>query len=127
MIQHKTILKVVDNSGARTAQCIRVLGGYKKRFGIIGDFILVSIKSLRIKINKLKLKVQKKSVFKAIIIQTKYFNKKNIGFNIKFKDNAIILIDKQNNPLASRIKCFVLEKLKIRFYKLISISLNYIN
>lgn len=125
MVQHKTILKVVDNSGAKSAQCIRVLGGYQKRFGIIGDFILVSIKSLRTKISKLK--VQRKCVFKAIIIQTKSLNRKNTGFNIKFKDNAIILIDKQNNPLATRIKCFVLEKLKIRFYKLISISLNYIN
>lgn len=125
MIQHKTILKIVDNSGAKTAQCIRVLGGYRKRFGIIGDLILVSIKSLKTKTSKLK--VHKKSVFKAIIIQTKYLNKKETGFNIKFKDNAAILVDKQVNPLATRIRCFVLEKLKIRFYKLISLSLNYIN
>lgn len=125
MIQHKTILKVVDNSGAKTAQCIRVLGGYQKKFGIVGDFLLVSIKSLRMKM--IKSKVQKKSIFKAIIIQTKYLNKKRTGFNIKFKDNAVILLDKQNNPVATRIKCFVVEKLKIRFYKLVSISLNYIN
>lgn len=124
MIQHKTMLKIIDNSGAKTAKCIRVLGGYKKKQAFIGDFILVSIKSLNLKLNKLN--IEKKAIFKAIIIQTKFTNEKKIRFKLKFKTNSIILLDKQNNPLATRIKSFILEKLKIRFHKLISISLSFI-
>ena len=124
MIQHKTIVTIIDNSGAKTALCVRVLGGYKKKQAFIGDLILVSIKKLKIKLNKLNIKL--KTVFKALVIKTILFNKKDIGFKFKFKNNSIILLDNQNNPLFTRVNDFVLKKLKNKYYKLITISLNYV-
>jgi large subunit ribosomal protein L14 len=125
MIQHKTNLKIVDNSGAKTAQCIRVLGGYRKRYGYIGDYILISIKDIKFKtVNKLK--IESKAVFKALVVQTRFNNFNKTGLMFKFSGNAAILIDKQNNPLATRIKVFVTEMLKSKFHKLISISVNFI-
>lgn len=125
MVQHKTILKVVDNSGAKTAQCIRVLGGYKKKYGYTGDFILVSIKTVKSKLTN-KLKIESKAVFKAVIVQTKLANICRTGLILKLGKNSVILIDKQNNPLATRVKIFVIESLKFKFYKLASLSVNFI-
>lgn len=124
MVQHKTFLKILDNSGVKTAQCIRVLGGYKKRYGYIGDLILLSIKNVKFKLHKIK--IENKSIFKAIIVQTKIVNYNKTGMLFKFNNNAVILVDNQHNPLATRIKGFILEILKIRLYKLISISLSFI-
>ena len=124
MIQHKTYVKIVDNSGAKTALCIRILGGYKKKQAFIGDLILVAIQSLKTKINNLNIKL--KTIFKALVIKTIFFNKKNIGIKFKFKNNSVILMDNQNNPLFTRINDFVSKKLKIKYYKLITISLNYV-
>jgi large subunit ribosomal protein L14 len=125
MIQHKTILKIVDNSGAKTAQCIRVLGGYKKKYGYIGDYVLISIKGIKLKLVN-KVKIQYKAVFKALVVQTKLINFNNTGLIFKFSKNAVILIDKQNNPLATRVKVSVIESLRSKFYKLASISVNFI-
>lgn len=124
MVQHKTILKIVDNSGVKIAQCIRVLGGYKKRYGYVGDLILISVKSMKSKLYKLK--IENKTIFKAVIIQIKTINLNKTGVILKFNNNTVILVDNQNNPLATRIKGFILGTLKFRLYKLISISLNLI-
>jgi large subunit ribosomal protein L14 len=125
MIQHKTILKVVDNSGAKTAQCIRVLGGYKKKHGYIGDYVLISLKGIKSKLAN-KLKVDYKAVFKALVVQTKFINLNNTGLIFKFSRNAVILIDKQNNPVGTRVKVFLIENLRSKFYKLASISVSFI-
>lgn len=103
MIQLQTILKIADNSGAKTARCIKVLGGFQKRTAKLGDIIIVSIQKLRNKSKKTS-KVKKGEIYKALIIRTKTINNKISRLNLKFKDNAIVLINKQGNPVGTRIK-----------------------
>ena len=102
MIQQQTILKVTDNSGAKTVKCIKVLNGFKRRFAILGDTIIVSIQKLR---NKARLtsKVRKGEVHNAIVIRTKKKTMKKDGSLIFFQSNAVSLINKQGKPIASRI------------------------
>jgi large subunit ribosomal protein L14 len=102
MIQQQTILKVTDNSGAKTVKCIKVLNGFNRRFAVLGDTIIVSIQKLR---NKARLtsKVKKGEVHKAIIVRTKNKTVKKDGTIIYFQSNAVTLINKQGKPIASRI------------------------
>jgi len=102
MIQLETILKVLDNSGAKTVKCIKVLNGFNRRFAILGDTIIVSIQRLR---NKARLtsKVKKGEVHKAVIIRTKNKTVRKDGSTIFFQSNAVSIINKQGKPIASRI------------------------
>ena len=102
MIQQQTILKVTDNSGAKTVKCIKVLNGFNRRYAILGDIIIVSIQKLR---NKARLtsKVKKGEIHKAIIIRTKNRTVRKDGITIFFQSNAVSLINKQGKPIASRI------------------------
>lgn len=104
MIQQQTILKVADNSGAKTVKCIKVLGGFKKRYAKLGDVIIVSIQTLRKKSKKIS-KVKKGSVYKSLIIKTKKKQKKKDGSTIYFntQKNSVIILNKKGNPIASRI------------------------
>jgi len=120
MIKPKTILKIADNSGAKTAKCIQILGGYKKKQGKIGDIVVVSIQKLRDN-QKKAIKLKKKDVFKAIIIRTNNYLKLKNGFFLKFNSNSIALLDKQKNPFATRILGFMPKKLKKKCIKLVSI------
>ena len=123
MIQQQTILKVTDNSGAKTVKCIKVLTGFKRRFAVLGDTIIVSIQKLR---NKARLtsKVRKGEVHKAVIIRTKNKTIKKDGTVMFFQTNAVSLINKQGKPIASRVvgpipKIFKKRK-KIKFVTLSS-------
>ena len=98
MIQMQSHLFVADNSGARKIQCIKVLGGSKRRFAKIGDIIVVSIKDAIP-----RGKVKKGEVFKAVIVRTKKTLSRNDGTSIKFDKNAAVLLDKQEEPIATRI------------------------
>ena len=100
--QQQTILKVTDNSGAKTVKCIKVLNGFKRRFAILGDTIVVSVQKLR---NKARLasKVRKGEVYRAVIIRTKNKAVKKDGNLTFFQSNAVSLINKQGKPIASRI------------------------
>jgi len=113
MIQQQTILKVTDNSGAKTVKCIKVLNGFNRRFAVLGDTIIVSIQKLR---NKARLtsKVKKGEVHKAIIVRTKNKTVKKDGTIIYFQSNAVTLINKQGKPIASRIIGPMLKVLKKR-------------
>lgn len=102
MIQQKTILKVFDNSGAKTVRCIKVLGGFKKKYASLGDTIVVSVQKLRNKSKKTS-KVKKKEVYRALIIRTKTPYKKKDGSTIIFNENSVALMNKQGNPLGTRI------------------------
>lgn len=125
MIQQQTILKISDNSGGKTAKCIKVLGGFKKKFAYAGDVIIISIQQLRNK-SKRTAKVKKGEIYKALIIRTKNRVKnKDTTFTL-FNDNAISLINKQNNPIATRIIGPVSKKLKNRFTKFTNISVGLI-
>lgn len=124
MIQQQTILKVADNSGAKTVKCIKVLGGFQKRYAKIGSVIVVSVQKLRKKSKKTS-KVKKGGVYKALIIKTKTKQKKKDGSITYFNTdkNSVILINKKGNPIATRITepiPYALRKKKLT--KFISIS-----
>ena len=118
MIQMQSNLFVADNSGARKIQCIKVLGGSKRRFASIGDIIVVSIKDAIP-----RAKVKKGEVFKAVIVRTKKdFNRKE-GTSIRFDKNAAVLLDKQEEPIATRIFGPVTRELRTKkFMKIISLA-----
>ena len=101
MVILNTILKVSDNSVAKYARCIKVLGGFKRSHANIGNVIVVSVTKLRNK-SKITSKVKKGEVYKALIIRTKkrIFNK---GFIIYFNFNDVCLLNKQGKPIATRI------------------------
>jgi len=123
MIQQQTILKVADNSGAKIVKCIKVLGGFKRRFAKTSNVIVVSIKELRNKSKKTS-KVKKGDVYKALIVKTKakQFNKD--GSLIFFDSNAVSLINSQGKPVGSRILVPISKKLKKgKYSKFASISL----
>jgi large subunit ribosomal protein L14 len=102
MIQSKTILKVADNSGAKTVRCIKVLGGFKKKYAKIGDLIVVSVQQLRNK-SKTTSKVKKHEVYKALVVRTKTGFKNLNGFYSSFSENSVVLLNKQGNPVSTRI------------------------
>lgn len=124
MIQQQTILRVADNSGAKTVKCIKVLGGFQKRYAKLGSIIVVSVQKLRKK-NKKVSKIKKGAVHKALIIKTKAKQNKKDGSSIYFttNKNSVILLNKKGNPIATRITepiPYALRKKKLT--KFISIS-----
>ena len=125
MIQQQTILKIADNSGAKTVRCIKVLGGFKKRYAKLGDILIVSVKELRNK-SKITSKIKKKEIYKALIIQVKKKIKKKDGLttfiNNKY-NNLAVLINKKGNPIATRITAPIHINLKKKkLLKFLSIS-----
>ena len=118
MIQMQSRLFVADNSGARTIQCIKVLGGSKRRSASIGDIIVVSIKDALP-----RAKVKKGDVYKAVIVRTSKDFKRPDGSAIRFDKNAAVLLDKQDEPIATRIFGPVTRELRIKkFMKIISLA-----
>ena len=98
MIQVQTELNVADNTGARIIECIKVLGGSKRRYASIGDTIVVSVKDA-IPDGKVK----KGTVHKAIVVRTKYSIYRNDGSTVKFDSNAAVLVDEKGEPIGTRI------------------------
>lgn len=118
MIQMQSNLFVADNSGAKRIQCIKVLGGSKRRFASIGDVIVVSIKDAIP-----RGKVKKGEVFKAVIVRTSKEYTRNDGSTIRFDKNAAVLLDKQEEPIATRIFGPVTRELRTKkFMKIISLA-----
>ena len=98
MIQMQTKLDVADNSGAKQVQCIKVLGGSKRRTASIGDIIVVSVKEAIP-----RGKVKKGEVLKAVIVSTKKEIRRNDGSAIRFDTNAAVLVNANGEPLGTRI------------------------
>ena len=118
MIQMQSNLFVADNSGAKKIQCIKVLGGSKRRFASIGDIIVVSIKDAIP-----RAKVKKGEVFKAVVVRTSKEFTRNDGSTIRFDKNAAVLLDKQEEPVATRIFGPVTRELRTKkFMKIISLA-----
>ena len=118
MIQMQSNLFVADNSGAKKIQCIKVLGGSKRRFASIGDIIVVSIKDAIP-----RAKVKKGEVFKAVIVRTSKEFTRYDGSTIRFDKNAAVLLDKQEEPVATRIFGPVTRELRTKkFMKIISLA-----
>ena len=126
MIQQQTILKVADNSGAKTVKCIKVLGGFKKRYANLGDIIVVSVQQLRNKSKKTS-KVSKGGVFRALVIKTKKQYQKKDGSSFFLQENAVVLINKQGNPIGTRILGPIPKVLKKKkLMKFVSLSIGLI-
>jgi large subunit ribosomal protein L14 len=122
MIQDKTLLNVIDNSGAQTVCCIKVMKGYRRRYAYIGDVITVSVKSIRRK-RKLTSKVKKGDVAKALIIRTKITKTLPFHEHISFNENSVVLINKQNKLLGTRVFGPVPKSFKYsRFLRIASLS-----
>jgi large subunit ribosomal protein L14 len=126
MIQQQTLLKIMDNSGAVLVKCIKVLNGFKKRYGCVGDYVTVSVKLLKSR-SKKTCKIKKKEVYKALIIKTKTKIWKKTGHAKVFTDNIAILLNKQNNPIATRIlTCVPIDLKKKKLQKIITLSIGLV-
>ncbi len=119
MVQHRSILNVADNTGAKKVMVIRVLGGYKKRYARLGDIVTVVVKeaiphSL----------VKKSDILPAVIVRTKKEKRRDDGTYIRFDDNACVIIDKKTKePKGTRIIGPVAKELKDKgFSKIISLA-----
>jgi len=122
MIQVSTLLTVIDNSGAKKAYCIKILTGYQKFYGLVGDVILVSIKKIRAK-RKLNSKVKKGLLYRGIIVSTKVGTSMFSGEKTKFFENCIILLGKQRKPIGTRVVGFLPKNLRYTgFLRILSMS-----
>jgi large subunit ribosomal protein L14 len=118
MIQAKTTLDVADNSGAKLVQCIKVLGGSRRRYASIGDIIVVSIKEALP-----NTKVKKGETAKAVVVRTRREQSRSDGSYIKFDQNSAVLINAQLEPIGTRIFGPVARELRgKKFMKIISLA-----
>jgi large subunit ribosomal protein L14 len=118
MIQAESVLDVADNSGAKVVQCIKVLGGSRRRYAALGDVIVVSIKEALP-----GSKVKKGDTARAVIVRTKREYRRADGSYIKFDDNSAVLINAQLEPIGTRIFGPVARELRgRRFMKIISLA-----
>ena len=118
MIQTQSVVDVADNSGARRVMCIKVLGGSKRRYAHVGDVIKVSIKEAIP-----RGKVKKGDVMKAVVVRTRKGVRRPDGSLIRFDNNAVVLINPQNQPIGTRIFGPVTRELRAKFMKIISLAL----
>ena len=118
MIQMQSYLDVADNSGAKRVQCIKVLGGSKRRFAGVGDVIVVSIKEAQP-----RGKVKKGDVHRAVIVRTAKDIHRPDGSTIRFDTNAAVLVNKNEEPIGTRIFGPVCRELRAKnFMKIISLA-----
>ncbi len=118
MVQQESRLKVADNSGAKEVLCIRVLGGTKKRYATLGDKIVVTIKNALPNGN-----VKKGSISNAVVVRTKKEIRRRDGSYIRFEDNAVILLNENDEPRGTRVFGPVARELrKKRFMKIVSLA-----
>ena len=118
MIQQQTMLTISDNSGARRAMCIKVLGGTRRRYGSIGDIIVVAVKDALP-----GAAVKKGEVARAVIVRTRKEIRRKDGSYIRFDQNAAVLIDKEKEPRGTRIFGPVARELREKeFMKIVSLA-----
>jgi large subunit ribosomal protein L14 len=118
MIQMRAVLDVADNSGAKTVQCIKVIGGSRRRYAGLGDIIVVSIKEAIA-----GSKVKKGDTAKAVVVRTRKQYSRNDGSTIRFDTNSAVLIDAKGEPVGTRIFGPVARELRAKkFMKIISLA-----
>lgn len=118
MIQMQTMLDVADNSGAKTARCIKVLGGSRRRYAGLGDIVVISIqKSIA------GSAIKAGSVVKAVVVRTRKANRRADGSYVQFDRNAVVIVDNDGNPKGTRIFGAVARELRDRKYmKIVSLA-----
>lgn len=119
MIQHRSILTPADNTGAKRLQCIKVLGGYKKRYARLGDIVTVVVKEARP-----HTLVKKSDVLHAVLVRTRKETRRPDGSYIRFDDNAVVIVDKESQePKGTRVFGPVARELRKRgFAKILSLA-----
>jgi large subunit ribosomal protein L14 len=118
MIQVETMLNVADNSGAKKVQCIKVLGGTRRRYARVGDIIVIAVK-----VAQPHSMVKKSEVLKAVVVRQKKEIRRKNGVYVRFDDNAIVILDKDKEPKGSRIFGPVARELRTAgFNKIISLA-----
>ncbi|MDG1016086.1 MAG: 50S ribosomal protein L14 [Woeseiaceae bacterium] len=118
MIQMQTVLDAADNSGAKRVQCIKVLGGSKRRYAAIGDVIKVSVKDAIP-----RGKVKKGEIYSAVVVRTAKGVRRNDGSLIRFDGNAAVLLNSRLEPVGTRIFGPVTRELRTKqFMKIISLA-----
>ena len=118
MIQVQTLLNVADNSGAKKVQCIKVLGGTKRKYAFIGDVIIVSVKDALPNVT-----IRKGTIERAVVVRTKKEHRRPDGTYIRFDDNACVLVDTGKNPKGKRIFGPVARELREKDYmKIVSLA-----
>lgn len=118
MIQMQSVMGVADNSGARKVQCIKVLGGSKRRTASVGDVVVVSVKDAIP-----RARVKKGEIHRAVIVRTAYPVHRPDGSAIRFDNNAAVLINNKGEPIGTRIFGPVVRELRARQYlKIVSLA-----
>lgn len=118
MIQSESTMEVADNSGARRVQCIRVLGGTRRKYASVGDVVIVAVKEAIP-----NARVKKGEVRRAVVVRTKKAIARGDGSYIRFDDNAAVLLDQAREPVGTRIFGPVARELRGRaFMKIISLA-----
>lgn len=119
MIQHRSILQVADNTGAKKLMCIRVLGGYKKRYAQLGDIITCSVKEAAP-----RGMVKKSEIVHAVIVRQRKEKRRKDGTYVRFDENAVVIVDKKTKePKGTRIFGPVARELRTKgFKKIISLA-----
>ena len=123
MIQVQTLLNVTDNSGAKLVRCLKILKkGSQTRYAKIGDVIVLSVQQIRSK-NKITSKVRKGDVLLGVIVKTRSIFKRPLGLSFSSSQNAVVLVNKQFKPLATRVFGLIPRELRNnKFSKIVSLS-----
>ncbi len=117
MIQERSILKVADNSGAKTVRCFRVLGGSRKRYARVGDIIVASVQ-----VAEPRKLIKKKDKVRAVIVRTKSVIKRDDGSYLRFDENAVVIVEKKE-PKGTRIFGPIPRELKeLGYDKIVSLA-----
>ena len=118
MIQQETRLNVADNTGAKQVLCIKVLGGSRKRYAKVGDLIVITVKKTIPNSN-----IKKGEVRKAVVVRTNKEYKRKDGSYIRFDDNAVVIIDNQEEPAGTRVFGPIARELREKkFMKILSLA-----
>ncbi|MCY3985888.1 MAG: 50S ribosomal protein L14 [Candidatus Dadabacteria bacterium] len=118
MIQSSTYLDSADNTGAKRLFCIKVLGGSGRKYARLGDVVVVSVKQAIP-----KSKVDKGSVYKAVIVRVRKEQRRPDGTYVRFDNNAAVIIDKENEPIGTRVFGPIARELRLKgFMKIISLA-----
>jgi large subunit ribosomal protein L14 len=118
VIQAQTVLDVADNTGAKSVMCFKVLGGTKRRYASVGDVIIGSVKK-----SIPTATVKKGTVVRCVIVRTRKDIRRRDGSRVRFDHNALVIIDKDGNPVGTRIFGAVARELRAKnFMKIISLA-----
>jgi len=126
MIQTETLLRVTDNSGAKKVKCIKVLGGFRRKFANLGDLIVVSIRRVK-QHKKKKIKVKEGEVTHALVVRTKAKFARQNSTQLQCQENSVVLMTNKNKPFATRVLGPVPRALRhSKFMKVASLSAGFI-